>query len=158
MKKIWEAIKRFFGWKPKVVKTPVNNFTEWTTFEKSIAAAINMLREQHAQSTGRVTKVRQLIPEKLLWEEARKRCQYMIDTQEVSHEGVGVAFKAIIDAGFQSPGEILAYAYSTPSSVVNAWNNSEGHRKAMLSYVPHYFGVAMIEHNTKKYYCVLFCR
>mgnify|MGYP003309729232 CR=1 FL=1 len=44
-------------------------------------------------------------------------------------------FTALSDIGYsyRSAGENIAYGQSSPSSVVNAWMNSEGHRKNILN-------------------------
>jgi hypothetical protein len=168
MKKIWEAIKRFFGWKPKVpVPVPVNNFNDWHIDERRIAMLMNIVREENKPLSlikriggvfySPLNIIPDLIPNKLLWEEAIKRCEVQSDREQVSHDGVGVAFKAILGEGYSYPAEILAYAYTKPESVVNAWYNSDSHKKIVLkpSYI--YYGVAQREYNNKKFYCVLFC-
>lgn len=168
LKRIWIVIKKFFGWGPKVVPTPVNNFLEWNERERQVATFINMVREENKPLSisrkiaglfySKLNNIPDLTPEKLLWEEARKRCEAQFGRPTISHEGVGVAFKAIIDSGFESPAEILAYGYVSTSAVVNAWFNSESHKKIMLRNSYKYFGVANLKHNNKNYYCVLFCK
>lgn len=163
MKNICRAIKKVLGIKPKKVKVPVNNFEQWTSFEKSVAAGINLIREENkpisiaARITGN-NKLSNLTPDQLLYEEAIKRCEVQFDRDIISHDGVGEAFQVMTDAGFKGHAEILAYGYSTPDSVVTAWFNSESHRRIMLKTSHKYFGVAMREHNKRKYYCVLFAR
>jgi hypothetical protein len=154
----WETIKRFFGWEPKVVPVPVNNFKEWNVNEVAIAVLINRMRGQYAQKNSKVIQIKQLTPNELLWQEARKRCQVLADTGSISHDGVGVAFGAIAQAGYKSPGEIVAYQYRSPESVVKAWLNSSNHAKIIYSSTPTYFGVANLTIKGKYYYCVLFCK
>ena len=150
MKKIWEAIKRFFGWKPKVVPVPVNNFNDWSLDERAIATLININREE--------SNAPDLTPNQLLWRESIKRCETQFYKDKVSHDGVGVAFTAITGEGYTSPAEILAYAYSSPESVTKAWLKSDSHKKIILKPSYKYFGVAQRTYNDKKYYCVLFCK
>jgi len=55
--------------------------------------------------------------------------EYMLEKDEVSHANFYQRKKNLIDnAGAVSVAENVAYAFSTPESVVNAWINSEGHR------------------------------
>jgi len=167
-KAIIEFFKNLFKKKEKVVPVPVNNFDEWNAMEKNIATFMNIIREESKPLSlikriggvfySPLNVIPDLIPNKLLWEEARKRCVAQFGREKISHDGVGVAFKVILDAGYLAPGEILAYGYSTAESVLEAWYNSLSHKKVMLRSSYKYYGVAYVENNGKKYYCVLFCK
>jgi len=56
--------------------------------------------------------------------------KYMAEKGKASHDNFDIRSKAILDnLEAQSVNENVAYNYSTPSSTLNAWLNSEGHRK-----------------------------
>lgn len=57
---------------------------------------------------------------------------YMIENDEVSHANFYQRKNNLINqAGAVSVAENVAYAFSTPESVVNAWLNSEGHKNVI---------------------------
>jgi uncharacterized protein YkwD len=57
---------------------------------------------------------------------------YMVDTGEVSHNGFYQRKNNLINnVGATRVGENVAYAYSSPQSVVNAWINSDSHRDVL---------------------------
>lgn len=68
---------------------------------------------------------------------ARYKSQDMIDKNYFSHTSptYGSPFQMMKDFGisYQAAGENIAAGQRTPSEVVQAWMNSEGHRKNILS-------------------------
>lgn len=149
----------FFGWKPRLVPNPVNNFYDWSEEERSIAVLVNLVREENKPlSMLNKNEVTDLVPNKLCWEEARKRCEVQYSREVISHEGVGVAFTAITSEGYTNPAEILAYGYSSPETVVNAWFKSSKHKNILLGLNFKHFGVAKTNHGGRNYYCILFCK
>ena len=57
---------------------------------------------------------------------------YMIENDEVSHANFYQRKNNLINqVGAVSVAENVAYAFSTPESVVNAWLNSEGHKNVI---------------------------
>ena len=61
--------------------------------------------------------------------EAYSHTDYMIENDEVSHANFYQRRTNLVNrVGALTVGENIAYAYSSPVSVVNAWLNSEGHR------------------------------
>lgn len=64
--------------------------------------------------------------------EAFSHTDYMIENDEVSHANFYQRRTNLVNRiGAKSVGENIAYAYSSPQSVVNAWINSDGHRKIL---------------------------
>jgi uncharacterized YkwD family protein/spore coat assembly protein SafA len=81
-----------------------------------------------------------LAPLKENWElsrVARYKSQDMIDNNYFSHTSptYGSPFQMMKDFGisYQAAGENIAAGQRTPAEVVDAWMNSEGHRKNILS-------------------------
>ena len=68
---------------------------------------------------------------------ARYKSQDMVDNRYFSHTSptYGSPFQMIRNFGisYRTAGENIAYGYSTPQSVVNAWMNSSGHRANILN-------------------------
>ncbi len=61
--------------------------------------------------------------------EAYGHTDYMIDQSEISHDNFYQRRANLInEVGASNVGENVAYGYSSPQSVVNAWLNSEGHK------------------------------
>lgn len=139
-----------------------NNFTDWSNEERLIAAGIDLEREKSKPLSilGRLLKVKlsNLKPDKLLYDEAVKRCEAQFKRIKISHDGAEEAFEVLAASGFKKQAEILASGYKTPNEVVNAWLNSRNHRRIILKSSHNYFGVAMRESNGKKYYCILFAK
>ncbi len=64
--------------------------------------------------------------------QAYSHTNYMVDTGAVSHNGFHQRKNNLIaNAGATKVGENVAYAYSSPASVVNAWINSDTHRDVL---------------------------
>jgi|TARA_B110000967_G_C18790343_1_gene512978 uncharacterized protein YkwD len=62
--------------------------------------------------------------------EAQSHTEYMVETGEVNHANFGVRHQNLVAfASAKSVAENVAYGYSSAQAVVNAWINSEGHRK-----------------------------
>lgn len=68
---------------------------------------------------------------------ARYKSQDMVDNRYFSHTSptYGSPYQMIRNFGlsFRTAGENIAYGYSTPQAVVNAWMNSSGHRANILN-------------------------
>ncbi|MGD6871825.1 SafA/ExsA family spore coat assembly protein [Sutcliffiella horikoshii] len=102
---------------------------EGQTQEEQVAKLVNQERAKHG-----------LKPLKLNWElsrVARYKSQDMIDKRYFSHTSptYGSPFDMIRNFGisYRSAGENIAAGQQTPQEVMNAWMNSEGHRKNILS-------------------------
>jgi uncharacterized YkwD family protein/spore coat assembly protein SafA len=102
---------------------------EGQTQEEQVAKLVNQERAKYG-----------LKPLKLNWElsrVARYKSQDMIDKRYFSHTSptYGSPFDMIRNFGisYRSAGENIAAGQKTPQEVMNAWMNSEGHRKNILS-------------------------
>ncbi|WP_082153604.1 SafA/ExsA family spore coat assembly protein [Bacillus sp. LL01] len=102
---------------------------EGQTQEEQVATLVNQERAKHG-----------LKPLKLNWElsrVARYKSQDMIDKRYFSHTSptYGSPFDMIRNFGisYRTAGENIAAGQKTPQEVMNAWMNSEGHRKNILS-------------------------
>ncbi|MBB1193367.1 CAP domain-containing protein [Flavobacterium sp. SOK18b] len=85
---------------------------------------------------------------------------YMIENNVVNHNNFVERSENIIQTlGAKSVSENVAYNYSTPQSVLNAWLASPGHKAVIEGNFTH-FGLAVKEHPTtgRKYFTNLFAR
>ncbi len=99
------------------------------SYEEEVVRLVNDIRRQNG--LGTLT---------LNWElsrVARYKSQDMVDKRYFSHTSptYGSPFQMMQAFGisYRMAGENIAYGYSTPQQVVNAWMNSEGHRKNILN-------------------------
>ena len=84
---------------------------------------------------------------------------YMIDNSEVSHDGFLARKEALTSyTGASRVGENVAYAYSSPESVVNAWINSDGHRQIIEGDYTDFDISAEKDTNGKYYYTNIFIK
>lgn len=102
---------------------------EGQTYEEQVAKLVNQERAKYG-----------LKPLKLNWElsrVARYKSQDMIDKRYFSHTSptYGSPFDMMRNFGisYRTAGENIAAGQKTPQEVMNAWMNSEGHRKNILS-------------------------
>jgi uncharacterized protein YkwD len=92
---------------------------------------------------------RELVLKPEMMDTARAKSQYIAETGYFAHSSkqrgtAGDAQKYLIDLairGLQSFSECIAEGNFTPQSVVDAWMNSEGHRKILLSSTTTHIGV-----------------
>lgn len=96
--------------------------------------------------------------DEISWE-AEDHNFYMIQKEEVSHEGFATRYSALTKSvGAKTVSENVAYGYSTAEAVVKAWIASEGHRKNMEGDLTH-FGISVKEDaNGKRYFTNIFVR
>jgi len=84
--------------------------------------------------------------------------QYMINMGRINHDNFGVRAQALKDKGAETVAENVAFGYKTAESVVNAWLNSDGHRKIIEGNYTHSgFGVIKTANDTF-YFTQLFYR
>lgn len=67
--------------------------------------------------------------------------QHLADTLKFYHQQLDPFFNV---CGARYAGETLARGAATPQDMVNAWMNSDGHRRVMLSKSPRRLGVAAV--------------
>ncbi|RJR12419.1 LysM peptidoglycan-binding domain-containing protein [Candidatus Parcubacteria bacterium] len=110
-------------------KLNIPELGEVKSAEEQVAALVNQERSKYG-----------LKPLKLNWElsrVARYKSQDMIDKNYFSHTSptYGSPFTMIKNFGisYRAAGENIAAGQKTPQEVMNAWMNSEGHRKNILS-------------------------
>lgn len=84
---------------------------------------------------------------------------YMIAIGQISHNNFADRHQALVNgAGAKTVSENLAYNFTSPQGVVNAWIASEGHRHNMEGDFTH-FGIAIRENSQgKKYYTNIFIK
>jgi len=84
---------------------------------------------------------------------------YMIENDEVSHANFYQRKNNLINnAGAISVAENVAYAFSTPESVVNAWLNSEGHKHVIEGDYTNFDISAEMDEDGKWYYTNIFIK
>ncbi len=84
---------------------------------------------------------------------------YMIEQKKVSHDNFQKRYFALVnDIGAKAVSENVGYGYRTGEAVVNAWLNSEGHRKNIEGDYSH-FGISVEQdENGKNYFTNIFAR
>ena len=84
---------------------------------------------------------------------------YMIQKKEVSHDNFQERYFALVnDIGAKAVSENVGYGYRTGDAVVNAWLDSEGHRKNIEGNYTH-FGISVAQdENGKNYFTNIFAR
>ncbi|MEL3971481.1 SafA/ExsA family spore coat assembly protein [Rossellomorea oryzaecorticis] len=89
---------------------------------------------------------------------ARYKSQDMIDKNYFSHTSptYGSPFQMMKDFGisYQAAGENIAAGQRTPAEVVDAWMNSEGHRKNILSPAYTEIGVGYVKGGSYGHYWI----
>lgn len=84
---------------------------------------------------------------------------YMVKVDQVNHDGFEERKNNFIQVlGAYRVGENVAYGYSTPESVVDAWIASSGHRENMEGDYTH-FGISItLDSEGRKYYTNMFIK
>jgi uncharacterized protein YkwD len=84
---------------------------------------------------------------------------YMIETKDVSHANFSYRYTTLVNSiGAKSVSENIAYGYRTANAAINAWVNSEGHRKNLEGNFTH-FGISVAQdENGKNYFTNIFAR
>ena len=89
--------------------------------------------------------------------EAYGHTDYMIENDEVSHANFFQRQNNLMsEVGAVSVAENVAYAYSSPESVVNAWLNSEGHKNVIEGDYTNFDISAEMDEEGKWYYTNIF--
>jgi len=123
-----------------------------TAYEQEVIRLINEIRAKNG-----------LPPLTYHWElsrVARYKSQDMKDNRYFAHNSpiYGSPSKMIRDFGisYRAAGENIAYGYTTPQAVVNAWMNSSGHRANILN--PNYTHIGVGYVASGNYWTQMFIR
>ena len=142
MKKIWCIIRKYLGYtciEPKPIYVPVP--TEYSGDENLLFVYINKYRQEKGLS--------QLIPEKLATTLAIVHVNYMIGQGKPSHDYFTDRSE---ESKSKHMGEICAYGYISPKSLLYAYLNSPNHKKILND--PKYTHIGLSIKN--KYNCCEF--
>ena len=100
-----------------------------TSFEAEVVRLVNEIRVKNG--------LKALTTNWELSRVARYKSQDMVDNRYFSHTSptYGSPYQMMRSFGisYRTAGENIAYGYSTPQAVVNAWMNSSGHRANILN-------------------------
>lgn len=100
-----------------------------TSFEAEVVRLVNEIRAKNG--------LKALTTNWELSRVARYKSQDMVDNRYFSHISptYGSPYQMMRSFGisYRTAGENIAYGYSTPQAVVNAWMNSSGHRANILN-------------------------
>lgn len=117
-----------------------------SSYEAEVIRLVNDIRRQNG--------LQELTTNWELSRVARYKSQDMLDKGYFSHTSptYGSPFDMMKSFGitYRSAGENIAYGYSTPQAVVNAWMNSSGHRANILNSSYKQIGVGYV---AKGNYC-----
>ena len=119
------------------------NETDWA-FANEILALVN----DHRTSLGLTTIKRD---QSYASAYAVDHTQYMIEKSKISHDNFGVRSSALKQQGASIVAENVAYGYTNAQDVVNAWLNSESHRKTIEGLYTH-SGFGVIKNSQGNYY------
>lgn len=115
--------------KPAPTPAPTNTQTSVSAFEKKVAELVNQERAKQG--------LKPLTLDTKLSDVARAKSQDMKDKNYFSHTSptYGSPFDMMKKFGitYRAAGENIAKGQRTPEEVMNAWMNSDGHRKNILS-------------------------
>ncbi|MED3550692.1 SafA/ExsA family spore coat assembly protein [Cytobacillus praedii] len=125
----------------------------------SLSVATTSVEDQVVQLVNQERARYGLNPLKSNWElarVARYKSQDMIDRKYFDHNSptYGTPFQMMKSFGisYRSAGENIAAGQSTPNEVVQAWMNSEGHRKNILSSTFTEIGVGYVKGGSYGHY------
>ena len=125
---------------------------DYSNEETQLAQMINDYRVSHGKET--------LIRVDHISCKSKEHNDYMIFNNKISHDNFTERAQNLIDVlGAYEVGENLAYNFSFPSTVLNAWLNSPGH-KANLDGDYTHFGISIstCPSTGKKYYTNMFMK
>lgn len=135
-----------------VNETAIVEVVEYSSTELEILDLINKHRTSKSLKTledlGIVSSV------------AKSHSQYMKETGNVNHDNFGERQEVLRSkASAQIVGENVGYGYSTAEGVVQAWLESEGHRKIIENEYYTHFGIS-IEKNSegRNYFTQIFIK
>lgn len=131
----------------------LNEFSgQVSAFEKEVVELVNKQRQANGLSPLKLNTE--------LSNVARMKSQDMKDKNYFSHTSptYGSPFDMMkkFNISYKSAGENIAKGQKTPQAVVNAWMNSEGHRKNILSKSFTEIGVGYIQENNTTYWTQMF--
>lgn len=141
-------------------KVNLNNFDEWSDLEKQLAVLINLYREENkpksiiARILGK-TSVPDLIPDKNLYNKAKQRNQIQTTRPKISHEGVEEMFLELSNLGYSKSAELIAYGYTHPKLVLEAWVYNDNQKEILLRNDFKYIGVSILKDKDKSYFSVV---
>ena len=122
---------------------------------KAIETEILELINQHRISIGLNT----LVNHELIKGQAFSHTDYMTDISEVNHDHFFTRKSYLVNnANAVKVSENVAYGYSSATSVVNAWLNSEGHRKNIEGDYTDFEISAELGENNKWYFTNIFMK
>ena len=91
--------------------------------------------------------------------EAESHNYYMLEVGKVSHDNFGARYENLVEAvGAKSVSENVGFGYRTAEAVVNAWLNSDGHKKNIEGN-HYYYGVSVVDDaEGRNYFTNIFIR
>lgn len=127
------------------------DFVAYSEIEKEILTAVNT----HRISIG-LSQLKRVDGITFL---ASDHNNYMIQQKQVSHDNFQQRYIALVnDIGAKSVSENIGFGYRTAEAVVDAWLNSEGHRKNIEGNFTH-FGISVAQdEDGKNYFTNIFAR
>ena len=101
----------------------------------------------------------ELVPMEIIKSQTYSHNDYMIENSQVSHDYfISRRNFLTANAGALKVAENVAYGYSTPEAVVNAWVNSESHRETIVGNYTHFDISADYDENNHLYYTNIFIK
>ncbi|TCP23331.1 uncharacterized protein YkwD [Tenacibaculum skagerrakense] len=122
-----------------------------SSYEKEILELINNYRKDKGLPSLKLLAI--------IKTQTDKHTDYMIAKGEISHDNFGARSNYLqTNAQAKATAENVASGYSTATSVVNGWLNSDGHRKNIEGNYTHFHLTAKKSPVNKWYYTNIFIR
>ncbi len=128
----------------------VDNFA-YSEIESEILTAVNNYRK--SKGLSELQRVDDITVQ------AEDHTFYMVEKNVVNHDNFILRYNALVqEIGAKSVSENIAYGYGTAEGVVQAWIDSEGHKKNIEGDFSH-FGIAVErDANGKNYFTNIFVK
>jgi uncharacterized protein YkwD len=132
----------FIGSESSVVKDITLTYS---TFEYQVLDLVNDYRETQGLNKLPILN--------LISREAKGHTDYMIETGEINHNNFSTRSRNLIEnASAKIVAENVAYGFGTAQGVVNAWIESDGHRKNIENDSFTDFGISTKRDDQGRYY------
>lgn len=151
IRKIWAWIKLAIFGRKTIIYNFIDNTNNWTPIELEILRQFNIYRLEN--NLGILTG------DQGIGVETEIRCNQMLDSGKLNHDGFSASSGRLKDKGLKSTGEIIAYGYSEANTVIHAWKHSPSHNDLILTGRFTHCGIStIVKSGTAKYFCVIFGR
>ncbi len=117
----------------------------YSSFELEVLKEVNNVRIENNLNALKIVNI--------VSQEALEHNQHMVELDEICHHNFDKRSEYIINTfNAIGVGENIAYGEATPKEAVQAWMDSEGHRKNILHESYTHFGISITAEDQDTYY------